>query len=135
MFGILLMVVLENITHHFMAKMGGGRGRLHQHVHASGADLSVAATAASAPADDVEDGGKLYHSGKAEGCPADSSFVQHQDAIDAGHSHSCIAANTAANSVRISQHPSHQSSKDLITAYMFELGCVVHSFLIGESWA
>ena len=85
MFGILLMVVLENLTHHFMAKMGGGG--LHQHGHSSGANLSAAA-AAKMPAD-VEDGGDLYHSGKADGCPADSSFVQQQGANDAGHTHSC----------------------------------------------
>ncbi len=51
-----------------------------------------------------------------------------------GHTHSCVAANTAANCWASQQSLAMEngSLKQQISAYMFEIGCVVHSFLIGE---
>ncbi len=47
----------------------------------------------------------------------------------AGHSHTCLSVNVAANwaSKSVDLKTKHQ-----LGAYMFEFACIVHSFLIGE---
>ena len=50
--------------------------------------------------------------------------------MQGAHTHGCVAVNTAANAPL----PTMQSQGDVrykITAYMFELACVIHSVLIG----
>ena len=111
-FGVLLMVILENLSHHFLStlKTTGNEDTAHE----------------EGKCGHHEDMGSLQES------EIDARQPSQISAAD-GHRHGCVAANTAANCWASSVSQGHgMSVRHKITAYMFELGCVVHSFLIGK---
>ena len=154
--GILLMVIMENLSHHFMSqsKFGGlhthgdggsdggdsthaaPHGHSASHQHLAPHEHSVSHEHAALEALDVDN---LFHDnchinlkdGDMEAGAGPSVLA---DATSDGHTHGCVAANTAANCWASQQTSQAYGTtiRQQVTAYMFELGCVVHSFLVGE---
>ncbi|GAX83015.1 hypothetical protein CEUSTIGMA_g10442.t1 [Chlamydomonas eustigma] len=111
MFGIIVMVITENLSHHFM-QSSGQHGITHAHPHAiaqSGKDLEQEL---------VKGGLEL---------PEAKLHENSQGNLEDNHTHSCMAVSTAANWATANRSVAHQT----VMACMFELGCVVHSFLVG----
>jgi zinc transporter 1/2/3 len=107
LFGVLVMVITENLSHYFM-QSSGQQGIMHTHPHAtppSGKDLEEELVKEELELQEAK---------------------THSKAEDS-HTHSCVAVSTAANWATSNRSAAHLT----VMAYMFELGCVVHSFLVG----
>ena len=110
-FGVLLMVFMENLSHHFMSTR-------QSVLHACG---------------NHDESDNLEAAGQESQKDQQSKTSEIIPVAADGHTHSCVAANTAANCwASQSSQAQGVSIRDQISAYMFELGCVVHSILIGE---
>jgi len=141
-FGVLLMVVLENLSHHFMSTLktagtlhacGGSKAALiaHEHVHGGAGTTGKEETVHEGKCGHHDDAGSSIEA-EEESREVWLSKTNEITAAD-GHTHGCVAANTAANCWASQSSQGHGVSvRHQITAYMFELGCVVHSFLVGE---
>ena len=139
-FGVLLMVIMENLSHHFMSTSKAGMFHSHGHDdnamhghehHAHGGSGVKATQPAKEDASHIQCGGNHVEEDLLDDIEAQDDIASPSTAAD-GHHHSCVAANTAANCWP-SQPPQGSTLRDTVTAYMFELGCVVHSFLVGLS--
>lgn len=153
-FGVLAMVIIENTSRTFLRGTGGGScGHHHgpdpveadgdeKHVHTpdghshshSRNDLAGATT-----------GAVCTHSEHipiaADVPPSGPRATAYRHDEEQPHTHSCVAVNNAANWASNPAHahvpgfPSKDNDNDALStqvmAYMFELGCVIHSFLIG----
>ena len=138
-FGVLLMVIMENLSHHFMSthqsplhacgnQVWIKEDALIAHEHVHGAEKETGHEEGKCGHHDVTDGFDAQRDPEDEQ-QSKSNEVKAAD----GHTHSCVAANTAANCwASQSSQAQGVSIRHQITAYMFELGCVVHSFLVGE---
>jgi len=137
-FGVLLMVIMENLSHHFMSTSKAGMFHSHghddhaphgAHAHSYG-DADSPVKASQTAQEDIAQVTCGSNHVVGEDREAQHDISDPPTASD-GHHHSCVAANTAANWA--SQAPPGSNVRDTISAYMFELGCVIHSFLIGLS--
>ena len=129
LFGVVLMVLLEHLAHVFHDSHSHGTGQ-QQHVQLPVAcrhDEPVSAKLAA----------PLVHSEDA----ASSGGNEHNDnahsalhrASTESHAHVCVSRGAAGNWVAAdaAEADASNSLRLRILAYMFEMGCIFHSFIIG----
>lgn len=147
LFGIMFMVILENVSRSWLTQLGkrGEDNELegdHEHEHPvvelhKWQELKPQHTKRHVDHSLVQmltTSDRRTESEVAEAARVEISSVIntgscHDDSL--GHTHGCVVVNTAANASLASAH-AHGALHYQITAYMFELACIIHSVLIGE---
>lgn len=156
-FGVLAMVIIENTSRSFLRGSGACShhhgpepepaesdgeekhvhapdGHSHSHSHTrNGLAASSASGAVCTHSEHIPIAADVPPSGPRV------AFVAYRHDEEQPHTHSCVAVNNAANWASNPAHahvpgfPSkdNEAISNQIMAYMFELGCVIHSFLIG----
>ncbi|PNG99186.1 Fe(2+) transport protein 2, partial [Tetrabaena socialis] len=120
LFGVALMVFLEHLAHtmHTGHTAAGADGQ------PSGASQPLAVRAAEDLAMGKGDVGAVV--------PMPDDSHARASLVDEGHAHACVSHGSASNWATAA--PEAEGSLRLrVLAYMFELGCVFHSFIIGLS--
>eukprot|EP00798_Chlamydomonas_sp_ICE-L_P027974 gene27974-8859_t len=137
-FGIIVMVLMENMSQVFMARKHlHSHGHSHAHAHDSRAheELEHKGMEESLPLEEEKEAKK--DAGSDDMPPAPVKPAQDASVISIAvddHSHSCLSTNNTANWLSSTADPMAETSiRAQVAAYMFEFGCVAHSFIIGLS--
>lgn len=122
LFGVVLMVIMEHVAH-----IMHDTHLAHGH-HTRDAELAVVAPADACDAKHHSDGGKHHSDAVA---PVDGDGLAPSPGPGEDHSHVCVSRGSASNWVAAGTAEAGASLRLRIVAYMFELGCIFHSFIIG----